>query len=188
MRKIVNSTYISLDGVIENPHLWTMPYFDEEAAAYASELLFASDALIAGRATYEGFAEAWPSMEEQTGEFGARMNNLPKYVVSTTIEKAGWGETTVIREDVPETIARIKEEGDGTILQYGFGRLSRTLVEHGLLDELRLWIHPVIVGTGKAEELLTRDGFGAAFELADTTTFGTGVIVATYRPAAPAAE
>ncbi|MFS2295623.1 MAG: dihydrofolate reductase family protein, partial [Actinomadura sp.] len=139
MRKIINSTYVSLDGVIENPQNWTSAYFQEEAAAYAQDLLFSCGALLMGRRTYDGFAEAWPAMEESTGEFGVRMNTYPHYVVSDSLENPGWGDTTVIRRaDAAARIAELKEQDGGDILQYGFGPVSRTLVEHGLLDELRL--------------------------------------------------
>ncbi|GGV26546.1 pyrimidine reductase [Actinomadura cremea] len=185
MRKIINSTYVSLDGVIEDPHLWTMPFFGEEAAAYGRELLFSCDALLLGRATYEGFAESWPAMEEQTGDFGVRMNTLPHYVVSDSLEKAEWGDSTIIkRADTAAKITELKEQDGQDILQYGFGPVSRTLVQHGLLDELRLWIHPVVVGPEDTSKLLSLDGISASFELTDTRTFGNGVIIATYRPAA----
>lgn len=186
MRKIINSTYVSLDGVIEDPHLWTMPFFGEEAAAYGRELLFSCDALLAGRETYVGFAESWPAMEEQTGDFGARMNSLPHYVVSDSLEKAEWGadDEIIKRADAAAKIAELKERDGLDILQYGFGAVSRALVQHGLLDELRLWIHPVIVGPEDTSKLLSLDGVGASFELADTRTFGNGVIIATYRPTA----
>lgn len=183
MRKIISSTYVSLDGVIENPQNWTSAYFQDEAAAYARDLLFSCDALLMGRATFDGFSQAWPAMEESTGDFGVRMNTLPHYVVSDTLRKPGWGTTTVIpRADAVAEITKLKEQDGQDILQYGFGPVSRTLVEHGLLDELRLWIHPVIVGPGDPEELLTRKDFSATFELAGTTTFKTGVIIATYVP------
>ncbi|MFI0351790.1 dihydrofolate reductase family protein [Actinomadura sp. 9N407] len=188
MRKIINSTYISLDGVIEDPQLWTSDYFNEEAQVYARDLLFSCDALIAGRTTYETFAQAWPAMEEQTGDFGVRMNTITHYAVSTTLEKGEWNNTTIIKDDVVGEIRRIKEQEGQDIVQYGFGSLSRTLVENGLLDELRLWIHPVMVGTGKTADLLTSEGFKASFELAGTTTFSSGVIVATYTPAAAKPE
>lgn len=183
MRKIVNSTYISLDGVIENPQNWTMDYFGEEAQGFAREQLFASDALLMGRATYDGFAQAWPAMEEQTGDFGARMNNLPHYVVSDSLEKGEWNNTVIIRRaDAVAEIAKLKEQDGQDILQYGFGPVSRTLMDNGLLDELRLWIHPVVVGTGDPAELLTREGFAAKFDLTDTTVHTNGVIIATYTP------
>lgn len=91
MRKIISSTYISLDGVIENPQNWTSAYFQDEAAAYAQELLFSCGALLMGRRTFDGFSQAWPAMEEATGDFGVRMNTLPHYVVSDTLRKPGWG-------------------------------------------------------------------------------------------------
>ncbi|REE95843.1 dihydrofolate reductase family protein [Thermomonospora umbrina] len=188
MRKIISSTYISLDGVIDKPHLWSMQYFNDEAARFANDQLFSCDALIMGRRTYDAFAQAWPSMEESAGEFGVRMNTMPKYAVSTTLEKADWKNTTVISDDVVARVTALKEEPGQDILQYGFGDLSRTLVEHGLLDELRLWIHPVIVGTGDPAEMLTKDGFGTKLELAGTEVFSTGVIIATYRPTAAAEQ
>ncbi|MFB4311299.1 dihydrofolate reductase family protein [Actinomadura sp. GTD37] len=185
MRKIINSTYISLDGVIENPQNWTPAYFQDEAAAYARELLFSCGALLMGRRTFDGFSQAWPAMEEAAGDFGVRMNRLPHYVVSDTLKKPGWGDTTAIpRSAAVAEITRLKERDGRDILQYGFGAVSRTLVRHGLLDELRLWIHPVFVGPADRAELLTRADFAASFELADTRTFATGVIVATYVPAA----
>ncbi|MBA9003943.1 dihydrofolate reductase family protein [Thermomonospora cellulosilytica] len=183
MRKIINSTYVSLDGVISNPQIWTGPYFQEEAAGFANEQLFSCDALIMGRRTYEGFAEAWPQMEEATGDFGVRMNTMPKYAVSTTLKNPEWKNTTVISENVPEEIARLKEQPGQDILQYGFGPVTRLMIEHGLLDELRLWIHPVLAGENEPEGLLLAEGFKASFELADTRILKTGVIIATYTPA-----
>lgn len=182
MRKVISSTYVSLDGVIENPQNWTSAYFQEEAAEYANDLLFACGALLMGRRTYEGFSEAWPAMEESTGDFGVRMNALPHYVVSDSLEKGTWGDTTVIRRDDTATaIAALKEQDGQDILQYGFGDVSRTLVQHGLLDELRLWIHPVFAGTGEPDGMLGAKDFTATFELADQKVFKTGVIIATYR-------
>ncbi|WP_030169082.1 dihydrofolate reductase family protein [Spirillospora albida] len=182
MRKVINSTYVSLDGVIENPQNWTSAYFQEEAAAYAHDLLFSSGALLMGRRTYDGFAEAWPAMEESTGDFGVRMNTLPHYVVSDSLEKGTWGDTTVIRrDDTAAAVAALKEQDGQDILQYGFGDVSRTLVRHGLLDELRLWIHPVFAGTGEPVGMLGAQDFTATFELADQKVFETGVIIATYR-------
>ncbi|MBE1533880.1 dihydrofolate reductase family protein [Actinomadura algeriensis] len=184
MRKIINSTYVTLDGVIDDPQIWTTPYFGEEAALYNRDLLFGSDALLSGRATYDAFAETWPAMEEQTGDFGVRMNTLPHYVVSDSLEKAEWGDSTIIkRADAAAKLAELKDRDGQNILQYGFGPVSQTLIEHGLLDELHLWIHPVLVGPRNTSALLNRDGFGASFDLAGTRTFESGVIIAVYRPA-----
>lgn len=182
MRKIISSTYISLDGVIQRPQDWTAAHFQDEAAAYARDLLFSCGALLMGRRTFDGFSQAWPAMEEATGDFGVRMNTLPHYVVSDSLRKPGWGDTTAIpRDEAVAEITKLKEQDGLDILQYGFGPVSRTLVRHGLLDELRLWIHPVIVGADAPSELLNRPGFASTFELADTATFSTGVIIATYR-------
>lgn len=185
MRKIINSTYVSLDGVIENPQNWTSPYFMEEALTYSRELLFSCGALLMGRRTFDGFSQSWPAMEEATGDFGVRMNNLPHYVVSDTLKKPGWGDTTAIpRAEAVAEITKLKEQDGRDILQYGFGPVSRTLVQHGLLDELRLWIQPVFVGAADPEDLIVRQGFASSFELAGTKVFKTGVIIATYVPAA----
>jgi dihydrofolate reductase len=181
MRKIISSTYISLDGVIADPQDWHA--FNDEAGEYAYNLLFSCGALLMGRRTYESFAESWPNMEEATGDFGVRMNTLPHYVVSDSLENGEWGDTTVIRrDDAVAEIAKLKEQDGQDILQYGFGPVSRVLAEHGLLDELRLWINPVLAGTGDPAGLIIQEGFTARFDLADTRILGNGVIIATYRP------
>ncbi|GII88937.1 pyrimidine reductase [Sphaerisporangium siamense] len=183
-RKITAVVYASLDGVIENPE-WSVPYFNEQAAKRARDTLFASDTLLLGRLTYEGFAQAWPTMPERPGleGFAHRMNTLPKYVVSTTIEKTEWGPVTVIREDVVARVRALKEEPGGGILIYGVGRLAHTLLEHGLLDELEIWFHPVLVGTTAPGTQIVREGGKALLELAEATTFDSGVAVLSYRPA-----
>jgi dihydrofolate reductase len=179
MRKIIASTYATLDGFIDNPHLWSLGYWCDEAAAYARDLLFASDALLLGRVTYEGFAQAWPSMTDEGG-FADRMNALPKFVVSTTLDAGGWGDTTIIGgDDLAERIAKLKDQPGQDILSYGCGRLSDALLEHGLLDEIRIWVHPVVTGAGQR---LFREGTTATLELLDTHRFPTGVVVHSYRP------
>jgi len=184
MRKIINSTYITLDGVIEEPQRWTATFYDETALEYARELLFASDALIMGRLTYDGFAAAWPNMEEQTGDFGVRMNTLPKYAVSSTLKNPEWKNTTVIGDNVVERVRALKEEPGQDIVQYGFGSVSKLLLDNGLLDELRLWIHPVLAGVRKPEDGIGIAGVTASFDLADTKILQSGVIIATYTPKA----
>ncbi|WP_433333293.1 dihydrofolate reductase family protein [Spirillospora sp. CA-294931] len=180
MRKIINSTYISLDGVIENPQNWHV--FDDECAEYAQNLLFSCDALLSGRETYASFAEVWPAMEEATGEFGVKMNALDHYVVSDTLTEANWGKSTIIRrDDAVAEIAKLKEQDGENILMYGFGAVSRTLVQNGLLDELRLWINPVIASGGPGDTLAQAD-FKSGMELTDTKILKNGVIIATYKP------
>ncbi|MBO2447445.1 dihydrofolate reductase family protein [Actinomadura barringtoniae] len=184
MRKIINSTYITLDGVIQDPQNWTATFFDETAGELAAEQVFASDALIMGRATYDGFAAAWPHMEEQTGDFGVRMNTMPKYAVSTTLKDPEWKNTTVISDNVVERIRALKEEPGQDIMQYGFGSVSKLMLDNGLLDELRLWIHPVFAGARTPEDVISVAGAVAKFDLAGTRTLQSGVIVATYTPKA----
>lgn len=176
MRKIIVSTYMSLDGVIDNP-MWTMPYWNDEIASFQTEDLFASDALLLGRETYVGFAEAW-APRAGADAFTDRMNNLPKYVVSTTLEKADWGETTIIKSNVVEELAKLKQQPGQNILKYGGGQLLHTLVQNKLLDELHLLVFPVTVGTGAR---LVPDGSELALQLADTKSFSTGVVALTYK-------
>ncbi|MEU2616428.1 dihydrofolate reductase family protein [Micromonospora sp. NPDC007271] len=183
-RKVIASTYVSLDGVIANPHLWMLSYMTEEGQQYALEQLFASDALLLGRDTYEGFAQAWPSMPRDEAGFADRMNNLPKYVVSTTLERADWENSTIISGDVAKEIAELKRQPGKDILMYGFGRLARTLLDNDLLDELRFWVHPVLVGEGRVEngDLLFRDGGAANLRLAGQTVLSSGVVILRYQP------
>ncbi len=185
MRKIIASFNMSLDGDTDHMDEWHFQYFGKDAQDFAMEQLFASDALLMGRKTYEGFSQAWPNMLEETGEFGVRMNNLPHYVVSATLpeEKATWTNTTIIRENVLEEVAKLKEESGQDILMYGYGPLAHELLKGGLLDEIRVWLHPHLSGHGDPETLFFRDGTNLPLELADTKTLDTGVIILTYRPA-----
>lgn len=182
MRKLINSTYITLDGVIENP-MWTMPYFDEEASAFAGELTSAADGLVMGRATYEGFAASWPTRDESDPTTGAAyFNNVKKYVASTTLKDPEWRNSEVLQGDAAEAVAQLKAQDGKNLLQYGFGSLTTTLIKAGLVDEVHFWIHPVIVGGPSVSSPLTEAQ--ATFDLVRTKVFGNGVIVATYRPKA----
>jgi dihydrofolate reductase len=182
MRKLINSTYITLDGVIDNP-MWTFPYFDEEAAALAGEQTSAADALLMGRATYEGFAASWPTRDESDPSTGAAyFNNVKKYVASTTLTDPQWNNTEVLQGDTVEAVTKLKNQDGGNILQYGFGSLTTTLIGAGLLDEVRFWIHPVLEGGATVTTPLP--DYKASFELIDTKVFKSGVIVASYKPAA----
>jgi dihydrofolate reductase len=189
MRKIVASFNMSLDGIIDHMEEWHFQYFDDGAAEFARNQLFESDALLMGRRTYEGFAEAWPKMEEETGEFGVRMNTLPHYVVSSTLAEAGWGNTTIIKGDkVIEEVTKLKEQPGQDILMYGYGPLAHELLRNGLLDEVRVWLHPILSGHGDSESLLFRDGSKIPLELAETKKLDSGVIILCYRPVAERAE
>jgi dihydrofolate reductase len=184
MRKLINSTYLTLDGVIENP-MWTSPYFAEEAAELAAELTTGADALLMGRATYDGFSQAWPAMDENDPATGAAFfNNVRKYVASTTLKDPSWKNTEVLQGDLAEAVAKLKAEDGKDIVQYGYGQVTAQLVKAGLVDEVKFWIHPVLEGgpgfTGALSDVR------ATFELIDTRVFRNGVIVATYRPKASA--
>jgi dihydrofolate reductase len=178
MRKIIISTMMSLDAVMENPHLWSMEYMNEEGILnYVSSQLFAVDALIMGRATYEGFAEAWSS-RAGADEFADRMNSLPKYVASRSLKNLVWN-STLLKENIAEDVARIKQEPGQDILQYGIGELSQTLLKHGLVDELRFIVYPVIVGSG--ERILEKID-QTKLKLIETKTFSSGVLALHYQP------
>jgi len=130
-RKLVASTYITLDGFIDEPGQWSFPFWCDEAAQFKSRELFAADALVLGRVTYEGFAAAWPTMEG-TGEFGERMNSMPKYVASRTLAAATWN-ATIMRDDVAGVVRRLKQEVSGDLLIGGSGQLIDFLAEHDLI-------------------------------------------------------
>jgi dihydrofolate reductase len=178
MRKIINSTYITLDGVVENPQDWpSMGGFSDAGNTVQNELLQQCDAVLMGRRTYEGFAPVWSAMSGDP--LSDRMNALPKYVVSTTLTDPQWHNTTVIDSDPIGAIRSLKDGPGSNIVQYGFGRLTRALMADGLLDELRLWIHPFIVGTGTPEDLLHRQGSAGSFTLVDSTTLPNGIVILT---------
>jgi dihydrofolate reductase len=180
MRRVIASEYLTLDGVMEEPGKWSFPFWNDEAAQFKYDELFASDALLLGRVTYEGFAKAWPTMTG-TGDFGERMNGLPKYVVSTTLDTVEWNNSQLIKENVAEEIAKLKQQPGQDILIGGSGELVRTLMEHDLIDELRIMLYPIILGIGKR---LFRDGIDKkALRLVDTKTTSTGVVILTYHPA-----
>ncbi|GAA0485103.1 dihydrofolate reductase family protein [Streptomyces stramineus] len=175
--KVVALVYVSLDGVMENP-AWSLPYFNDEHGAYAHERLFASDALLLGRETYEGFAKVWPGMTDEDG-FADRINGMPKHVVSTTLESAEWN-ATVVKGALAEEVTALKERYERDILVYGSAALIRSLIAEGLVDELKLWVHPVVVGEGKR---LFPDGTETSkWTLAGTTPFSSGALILDYRP------
>jgi dihydrofolate reductase len=180
MRKLVVSEFVSLDGVVEEPS-WTFQFDSEDRDQFKFDELAAADALLLGRVTYEGFAAAWPQMEEQTGEYGAWMNGYPKHVVSTTLEEPlKWNNSTLIKGDLAEEIANLKEQPGKDILVFGSGDLVNGLMQHDLIDEYRLMVFPVIVGSGKR---LFGEGDAKTLKLTDTKTFDSGAVVLTYEPA-----
>jgi dihydrofolate reductase len=175
MRKLKLAMYVSLDGVVENP-AWTAPFWNDELSDLQAEYLYASDALVLGRVTYEGFAASWPSMEETTGEFGKKMNSMPKFVASRTLDEAEWN-ASIIKGDLDREVTKLKEEPGGDLLIYGSGDLVDELTGLGLIDEFRIMLHPIIVGSGKR---LFNGNTGVTLQLTDSRTTSTGVAVLTY--------
>jgi dihydrofolate reductase len=182
MRKAIASEFVSLDGVFEAPDQWHFPYFDEEMGEEIGRAMAASDAMLMGRVLYEEWADFWPRQDPEENPVAARMNGVRKYVVSTTLkEPLGWDNSTLIKENVAEEIAGLKRQTGGDISISGSGTLVQSLLKDGLIDELRLMIHPVVVGSGK--RLFDEGGEQIALELVDFRTFSTGVVYLTYRPA-----
>ena len=177
MRKVIESTLVSIDGVIGDPSVWAGEYFGEEAERAALEQLLVSDAMLMGRRTYEMFAAMSLT---GTGDYANRMNSIRKYVFSSTLGKADWNNTTIISGDVPAAVAELKQQDGQPLAMYGQGPLGQTLLEHRLLDELRFMIHPVFVGQGT---LLFREVEKTAPRLVGTKTLDTGVVVLSYQPA-----
>jgi dihydrofolate reductase len=184
LRKVVASEIVSLDSVVESPEEWHFPYFNDEMAEAIGEAMAASDAMLLGRVTYEGFAAFWPAQEggEDDQEIAEYMNNTPKFVASKTLEEPlEWNNSTLIKEDVAEEIAKLKQQPGKDISITGSPTLVRSLLQDGLLDELRLMVHPIVVGSGK--RLFEEGSDQKALELVDSKRFSTGVLYLTYQPA-----
>jgi dihydrofolate reductase len=187
MGRVIVSEFVSLDGVMEAPggepgyaHSgWTFDFPDAGQYAYKLEEIQAAEALLLGRVTYEGFAEAWPEQTDEAG-FSDKMNAMPKYVVSSTLENPAWNNTTVIRGDVTEEVPRLKGDVAGDILVAGSRTLVHGLIENDLVDELRLMIFPVILGSGRRVFPDTPDK--TVLELVETRAYDS-VIVQVYQPA-----
>jgi dihydrofolate reductase len=186
--RVVVSEFVTLDGVMEDPGGaegfdrggWAFQ-FDRgaEGDKFKLDEVMDSDALLLGRVTYQAFADAWPSRE---GEFADKFNSMPKFVVSTTLEDPEWNNSTVIKGDVAEEVAKLKKRSGGDILVNGSARLVRTLMEHDLVDECRLMVFPVVLGSGK--RLFNDTSKSTALRLVDTKAVGAGVLIVTYEPAA----
>lgn len=181
MRKIINSTFITLDGAIENPDRW--PTLGEAGAEISFDiqntLLQACDAVVMGRRTYESFAAAWPTRSGDS--FSDRLNAMKKYVASTTIHEPTWNNTTVISGDLVGELKRLKQQPGKDIVQYGLGQVSFTMMEHGLLDEIRLWVHPLILGRTGPKLPHFLECPPAHLQLVDTRSLPNGTSILNYR-------
>lgn len=175
MRAIVVTEFVSLDGVMEHP-AWTFPYWNDEIARFKGDETDAADALLLGRVTYEGFAAAWPDSEDEGAPY---MNSVAKYVVSSTLTSAEWNNTSLIRDDVVETIRQLRAQPGKDILVYGSATLVQTLMQNDLVDRYRLLVYPVVLGAGKR---LFQAGTTATLKLVSTQSFSSGVVGLIYEP------
>ena len=191
MGRIVVTEFVSLDGVIEDPGGsenfkhggWTFEIDRGEGTTFKLEETMATDALLLGRVTYEGFAEAWPSRD---GEFADKFNSMPKHVVSSTLERPEWNNSTVLEGDLAAGVAKLKEQYDGDVVVHGSAQLVQALFADDLVDELRLMVFPVVLGSGR--RLFGETADKKRLQLVETRTVGEGVLILTYtRPARDAA-
>lgn len=186
MGKIIVTEFITLDGVMEDPGGadqtkhggWSGQYWNEEAQKYKYDELFATDALLLGRVTYEGFAAAWPGMTDDDG-FADRMNSLPKYVVSETLDHVKWNNSFLLKGEVIKQISKLKQESGQDTVIHGSGELINSLLHHGLIDELRLMVFPIVLGEGK--RLFKKSTELRRLKRLETKFFETGVTVLHYQ-------
>jgi dihydrofolate reductase len=179
MRKIVAGLFLSLDGVYEAPDQWHFPYFNDEMGDAVSTQMAAADAMLLGRVTYQEFAAYWPQQSDDV-DIASHMNDTPKFVVSNSLDSVDWQNSTLIKGDVAQELNRLKQQPGKNIAVTGSGTLVRSLLRDNLLDELRLLVHPIVVGSGKR---LFEGADQKALELVDSRTFSTGVLYLTYQPA-----
>ena len=180
MRRVIVSEFVTLDGVMEAPDKWQFPFWNDETGKLKLDELIASDALLLGRVTYQEFAEAWPSMTDDEG-FADRMNSLPKYVVSTTLNAPDleWNNSRLIRGDIAGEISKLKQQPGKDLLISGGAGLVHSLMQCDLIDEYRLLVYPVVLGRGKR---LFRGDSTATLKLVETKTLGSDVVLLTYQP------
>ncbi|MFC7732698.1 dihydrofolate reductase family protein [Actinomadura keratinilytica] len=192
--RITLTTFLTLDGVMQAPGApgedtrdgfrhggWQAPYADEALETRTAEWFAEADAFLLGRRTYEIFAAYWPLVTDEDHPIAGPLNTLPKYVVSTTLDTAGWNNSTLIRTDVIEKVAELKDRPGRELQIHGSGVLARSLLDHGLIDELRLWTYPVVLGTGR--RLFEPGRTPTALRLVDSTPTGSGCVLSVYRPA-----
>ncbi|MFE9296415.1 dihydrofolate reductase family protein [Streptomyces niveus] len=190
MRKLMVTTFVSLDGVMQGPGGsdedrdggfehggWSVPHFGPDLIQRMTDLVQRADALLVGRKTYDIFAATWP-LAEADDPIGSKMNSVRKYVASRTLDTVSWQNSTLLTGDVAEAVARLKQEGDGEIQVHGSGDLIQTLIAHDLVDEFHMLVFPVLVGSGK--RLFGRGTVPAGLKLVDTARSGSGVVISTY--------
>lgn len=183
MRRLVVSEFVSIDGVMEDPK-WTLEYhskhpWTEDQLKFKKAELFGSDSLLLGRVTYQGFASAWPSMQDDPDGYGKRMNSLPKYVASRTLRKVEWNNSHLIQGDVGVEVAKLKQQAGQDLLVFGSCSLVQLLLQMDLVDELRLQVYPVALGVGKR---LFNSQARTPLKMVEAKAFGSGVVLLRYQP------
>jgi dihydrofolate reductase len=173
MRKIIVTEFLSLDGVMENP-AWSFKYWNDEIAKFKGEETTPNDVLLLGRVTYQGFAAAWPQSKDEGAPY---FNSVRKYVVSNTLDKLEWNNSVLLKGDAVEEITKLKQQDGENLVVHGSGTLVQTLIQHGLVDTLRLLVYPVVIGAGKR---LFQEGTTATLKLAETRSFSSGVVALIY--------
>lgn len=202
MRKVIVSEFVTLDGIMESPDKWSFQFWNEEAAKYKFDELFASDALLLGRVTYQLFAAAWSTMTDEDNlkvineaggdvetlhintdnknPFSDRMNSIEKYVISSTLQEVEWNNSRLIKGNIEEEISKLKQQSGQDILVEGSAFLVDSLMQLDLIDEYRLMVFPIVLGSGKRLFKDARDK--KVLKFADVKTFRSGVVVLTYKP------
>jgi len=177
MRKIIVTEFVSLDGIMEDPQ-WTFKYWNDETAAFKGEETSANESLLLGRITYEGFAAAWPQRTDEASG-GIYFNGTCKYVVSTTLDTVEWNNSVLIKENIIDEITKLKEEDGPDLVVHGSATLVQTLLEHNLVDCIRLLVYPVVLGKGKR---LFQENTTANLKLVETRALSSGVVALVYEP------
>ena len=175
MRNLIVTEFVSLDGIMENP-AWTFPYWNDEISNFKGEESNASDALLLGRVTYQGFAAAWPQSKDEGAPY---FNNVRKYVVSNTLDKAEWNNSVIIRGNIADEIRKIKAQDGGDIAVHGSATLVQFLIQNDLVDRIRLLVYPVVIGKGIR---LFQEGTTATLNLVEAKAFSGGVTALIYEP------
>src|SRR2546422_3163648 len=183
-RTLVATLFMTLDGVVEAPDKWSFPFWSAETGKFKLAELHATDALLLGRVTYEGFAAAWPGRKDPDG-FADRFNSMPKYVASRTLKKLEWNNSHLIKGELAAEVSKLKKQPGHDIVIHGSPGLIRSLLPNGLIDEFRLLVYPLVLGQGKR---LFDEGSQASLKLVESTTFSKGVVKLVYRPADKAGQ